>query len=100
MSRVARRLRIGSAIPLGCALAALWATPALAGSGFKLFTADTFELTGDLRFVAADGEKSWTRSGFGKLRSSGDNGDLRIGPQLGNVNLIWQPQFTWSLSAT
>jgi hypothetical protein len=99
MGCLALRLRIGSAIPLGCALAALWATPALAQSDTRIFSADTFELDGDVRLVMADGEKSWVRGGFGKLRSSGDGGDVRIRPQLGNVNLIWQPQFSWSLSA-
>ena len=100
MGCVALRLRIGSAIPLGCALAMLWATPALADSDLKLFSADNFELTGDVRIVIADGEKGWVRGGFGKLRSSGDGDDVRLRPQLGNVNLIWQPQFTWSVSAT
>jgi hypothetical protein len=100
MAFVARRLRFGSAIPLGCALAALWATPALAQSDLNLFSADSFELTGDVRFVMGDGEKSWVRGGFGKLRSSGNGDDVRVQPELGNVNLVWQPQFTWSLSAT
>jgi len=100
MGCVALRLRIGSAIPLGCALAMLWATPALADSDMKLFSADNFELTGDVRIVIADAEKSWVRAGFGKLRSSGDGDDVRLRPQLGKVNLIWQPQFTWSVSAT
>ena len=100
MGCVALRLRFGSAIPLGCALAMLWATPALADSDLKLFSADNFELTGDVRIVVADGEKSWVRGGFGKLRSSGDGNDVRLRPQLGNVNVIWQPQFTWSISAT
>ena len=59
------------------------------------------ELTGDVRLVAVDGEQSWVDGGFGKLRSSGDDGgDFRLTPQLGNVNLVWQPQFTYSLSAT
>ncbi len=98
MGCLANRLRIGSAIPLGCALAALWPTPATA-SDATLFTAETLELTGDARLVAVDGEESWVDGGFGKLRS-GDHGDLRVGPQLGNVNLIWKPQFTWTLSAT
>jgi hypothetical protein len=84
---------------LGCALAALWATPASAQSELKLFTPDAFEASGDLRLVAADGEKSWMQGGFGKLRS-GSNGDLRVRPQLGNLNLVWKPQFTWSLGAT
>ena len=99
MAGFGKRLRIGSAIPLGCALAALWAAPANAESDLKLFTTDTLEVTGDLRLVAVDGEKSWVDGGFGKLRS-GSDGDLRVRPQLGNANLIWQPQFTWSLSAT
>src|SRR5438270_6772036 len=49
--------------------------------------------------VAIDGEKGWVDGGFGKLRSSGGGDDFRVRPQLGNVNLVWQPQFTWSLSA-
>ena len=98
MAGVAKRLLVRSAIPLGCALAALCATPASA-SDLDLFSADTLELNGDLRLVAVDGERSWVDGGLGKLRS-GSNGDLRLRPQLGNVNLIWQPQFTWSLSAT
>ncbi len=69
-------------------------------SDLQLFTPDTFELTGDVRIVAVDGEKSWVDGGFGKLRSSGGQDDLRVGPQLGNVSLVWKPQFTWSLSAT
>src|SRR6059058_4047477 len=96
MGYVARRLREGRAIPLGCALAALCANPAEAQT--RLFTPDTFEITGDLRLVVVDGEKSWVDGGFGKLRS-GSDGELRVQPQLGNVSLIWKPQFSWSLGA-
>jgi hypothetical protein len=99
MFRDANRLRIGSAIPLGCALAALCVTPARAQNDTHLFSRDAFELSGDLRLVAVDGEKSWVDHGFGKLRS-GSDGDLRVQPQLGNVSLVWKPQFTWSLGAT
>lgn len=99
MGCVARRLRFRGAIPLGCALAALWATPANAESGFRLFTPDTLQLTGDLRFAAVNGEKSWIDDGFGKLRS-GSDGRWRLEPQLGNANLVWQPQFGWSVGAT
>lgn len=99
MGCIARRLRNGSVGPLGCALAALWATPA-AAQDTRLFTADTLEVAGDVRFVAVDGEKSWVRGGFGKLRSGGGGDDLDVGPQIGNVSLVWEPQFTWSLSAT
>jgi hypothetical protein len=99
MGYVARRLRNTGAIPLGCALAALWSSPASAASDLKLFTRDTLELSGDVRLVAVDGEKSWTDGGFGKLRS-GSDGDLRAQPQLGDLSLVWKPQFTWSLGAT
>jgi len=96
MACAAKRLLVRSAIPWGCALAALCSTPASAGG---LFSADTLEVNGDLRLVAVDGEKSWVDGGFGKLRS-GSRGDFRVRPQLGNANLIWKPQFTWSLGAT
>lgn len=98
MACAARRLRHCSALPLGCALAALWAPPASA-SDLRLFTADTLGVTGDVRVLAVNDEKSWLDRGFGKLRS-GSRGDLRIEPQLGNVSILWQPQLTWSLSAT
>jgi hypothetical protein len=99
MAGVGKRLLHGSAAPAVCALAALWASPASAESSLKLFSPDTLELVGDVRLVAINGEKSWVEGGFGKLRSSGGGDDFRVRPQLGNVNLIWQPQFTWSLSA-
>ena len=98
MAGFGKRLRIGSAAQLGCALAALWAMPARAEASFDLLSAETLELTGDVRGVAVDGERSWVDGGFGKLRS-GSDGDLRLRPQLGNVDLVWRPQFTWSMSA-
>ncbi|HEX8938034.1 MAG TPA: hypothetical protein VF776_07175 [Sphingomicrobium sp.] len=97
MCCVVRRLLDRSAVPLGCALAALWVAPASADE-LKLFTADTFEISGDMRLVAVDGERSWIDGGFGKLRS-GSNGKLRVRPELGNAALVWKPQFTWSLGA-
>ena len=98
MGCVVRRLRVRGAIPLGCALAALWAAPANAETGTAIFTRDAFEINGDVRLVAVDGEKSWVEGGFGKLRS-GSDGDLRVQPQLGNISIAWKPQFTWSLGA-
>ena len=98
MPGVGKRLLVRSAVPAACALAALWVTPA-AASDLDLFSADTLEVTGDLRLVAVDGEKSWLNGGFGKLRS-GSDGDLRVRPQLGNVDIIWKPQLGWSLGAT
>ena len=96
MGCVARRLRKGGAIPLGCALATLWVAPAHAEA--RLFTADAFEISGDVRLVGVDGEKSWVDGGFGKFRS-GSDGDFRVQPQLGNFSLVWKPQFSWSLGA-
>ena len=95
MDCVARRLRNRRAIPVGCALAALWAAPANAEA--RLFTG-AFEFSGDIRLVAVDGEKSWVDGGFGKLRS-GSDGNFRVRPELGNVSLVWKPQFSWSLGA-
>lgn len=98
MAGLGKRLFRDSAIPLTCALAALWPFPAAAESNLNLLSAQTLQVTGDFRLVAVNGEKSWVDAGLGKLRS-GSDGDLRLQPQLGNTNLIWQPQLTWSLSA-
>src|SRR5437868_8490062 len=99
MADVGKGLLACSAAPMAFALALVCAAPARAESDLRLFSGDTLELNGDLRLVGVDGEQSWVDGGFGKLRSggSGDH-DLRVTPQLGNANLIWQPQFTWSLS--
>lgn len=83
---------------LGCALAVAWPNPASAQSDVDLFSPKSFEVTADARLVAVDGEKGWLDRGFGKLRS-GSGGEFRVQPQLGNVSLVWKPQFTWSLSA-
>jgi len=98
MACAVRRLRKRSALPLGCALVALWASPATA-SDLRLFTPDTLEVVGDVRLVAVNGERSWVDGAFGKPRS-GSDGEWKLQPQLGNVDLVWKPQFTWSLSAT
>src|SRR6476620_7806053 len=95
MIGLGKRLLAGSA---ACALALLCAPAPAAASDLDLFSADTLELNGDLRLVAVNGERSWVDGGLGKLRS-GSDGDVRVRPQLGNLNLIWQPRFTWSLSA-
>ena len=99
MLRDVRRLCSCSAMPLGCALAALWTMPASAQSDIKLFTPATVEVSGDMRLVAVDGERSWVEGAFGKLRS-GSDGDLKVQPQLGNAALVWKPQLSWALGAT
>lgn len=98
MGSLARRRRICGAIPLGCALAALWPTPAAAETQTGLFSADSFEASGDVRLVAIDSEQSWVDGGFGKLRwGSGGNGEVQ--PELGNASLVWKPDLGWSLGA-
>ena len=98
MGCVARRLRVRGAIPLGCALAALWPMPAVADSGAHIFTRDAFELSGDFRLVVVDGERSWVDGGFGKLRS-GSNGEWQVQPQLGNASLVRSEEHTSELQS-
>jgi hypothetical protein len=99
MASAVRRLLTRSAAPFAFVLPVLCSSPASAESEFRLFAPDTLELTGDLRLVAVNGERSWLERGFGKLRS-GSAGEWKLEPQLGSANLVWRPQFTWSLGAT
>ncbi|MES2119633.1 MAG: hypothetical protein V4513_03540 [Pseudomonadota bacterium] len=99
MASVAKRLQLRSAALAACALASVHPAAAHAQSEPRLFTADAFQLSGDIRLVAVDGERSWVDGGFGKLRS-GSDGDFQLSPQLGNLSLVWQPQFTFSFGAT
>ena len=100
MAGVAKRLLVSQRGARGLRARRAVGDAGAAASDLDLFTADTLELTGDVRLVAVDGEKSWVDGGFGKLRSGQRRRSSRSSPQLGNVNLVWQPQFTWSLSAT
>lgn len=90
------------AAPARCllALSALLASAPCAASDIDLVSAETLSLTGNVRLSATSGEDSWVNGGFGKLGASGHDDDVRITPQLGQINMIWQPRFTWSLSAT
>ena len=76
----------------------LWSMPASAQADSRFFTADSFEMDGDVRLVAVDDERSWVDGGFGKLRS-GSDGELSAQPQLGNWSLAWKPQLSWALGA-
>lgn len=98
MGTIARCVALKSALPLGFALFVLWSAPA-AASDLRLFTPDALQIDGDVRLVAVDGETGWLDGGLGKLRSGSGDG-WKVKPELGNVNLVWQPQFSWSLSAT
>ena len=86
----------GSAVPLGCALAALWAAPAAAADlrprsrPTRSSSAATF----------ASSLSTARRAGSMAASASCARAATAIfacGPQLGNVNLVWKPQFTWSL---
>jgi len=90
--RAARRL---------LALSAMLACSPCAASDLELFSADTLALSGNVRVSATTGEESWVDGGFGKLATSGAEGHgLALKPQLGEINLAWQPRLGWSLSAT
>lgn len=75
-------------------LFALASAPARAAD-VDFLSPDTVTASADVRLGGADGERSWTRGGYGKLRY-GDE----LGPRLGNADLVWQPKFGWSVSAT
>jgi hypothetical protein len=82
------------------ALSALLVSAPCAASGLDFVSADTLSLTGDVRLSATSGEESWVDGGFGKLATSGHRDDFRVTPELGSINLVWQPRFSWPLSAT
>jgi len=90
----ATRLAATSAIALGLA------APVRAGE-VDLLSPDTLLLTGDVRFAAVNGERSWVDGGFGKLRFGGRDGssDARVRGALSG-DLVWQPKLGWALSAT
>ena len=72
MACAAKRLLVRSAGPLGCALVATWPTTALA-SDLRLFTPDTLEINGDLRFGrcrrrAQLGRRRARQASFGQQR--------------------------------
>ena len=82
---------------VAAAYALAFAAPS-AATDLDLFSANALELTGDVRLSIADGAKSWLRGGFGKIGTSGNGGQFRVEPQLGEANLVWTPQFGWALS--
>lgn len=86
-------LRIGSA-----AGALALAAPSVAAD-FDLFSANTLEITADVRVSLANGPKSWLRGGFGKTDTSGNGDGFKLEPQLGETNLVWTPQLGWAVSA-
>ena len=70
-----------------------------AAADIDLVSATSLSLSGDVRIAGTDGEASWIDRGFGKLRASGnDDGGFRLKPELGSIDLVWQPRagFEWS----
>ena len=69
--------------------------------GMDLLSPETLLVTGDVRLILIDGERSWANGGFGKLRFGGRNAssDGRLRAALGSANLVWQPKLGWALSA-
>ena len=58
-------------------------------------------LLGDLRVVAADGERSWLDGGLGKGRFGGAaDRDLRLRPPAIEGDAVWQPQPSFAIGAT
>jgi hypothetical protein len=84
---------------VGVAASALAGAAPSAAADFDLFSANTLELTGDIRVGAATGPQSWVDGGFGKVGISGHGGRFNLEPQFGEANLIWTPQLGWALSA-
>ncbi len=82
------------------ALSLLLASTPCAAADLDLFSAETLSLSGNVRLSATHGEESWVDGGYGKLGTSGGGDSLKFKPQIGEINLAWQPRFSWSLSAT
>jgi hypothetical protein len=58
-------------------------------------------VTGDVRVIGVDGERSWLDGGFGKLRfGAGKDESFSIRPRAVEGTIAWQPHLTWSLSGT
>jgi hypothetical protein len=98
IAQVARRRRVPG-LALAGALPFAFSPPALAEPS-AVIGPETFSASFDLRAVAADGEPSWTDSGFGKARFDGDEGEAAVRPVAAHAALIWEPRLGWDLGAT
>ena len=85
--------RLLASVSLACA------TP-VAAQSLQLLSPETVSATGTISLAATNGEGSWVNGGFGKLSTSGSDGEFKIKPLLSEANLIWQPRFGWALSGT
>ena len=63
-----------------------------------LFSGETVSALLDLRVAMADGERSWTRRGYGKGRFGGDGEELRFHGELAEAAVTWKPRLDWTWS--
>lgn len=97
----ARHLSPPRLLPLLLATVGLGISVPAHAEDAEIFSPETVSVTGTVSLAATSGEESWLDGGFGKLSTSGDGeGDLKVKPLLSEANLIWQPRFSWALSAT
>lgn len=95
-ARKRRAFGLASAGLLGLCLPA-----AVAAAPPAWLAPDTVSGTIDLRLAGADGEPSWTDSGFGKARfGGGDSGGFLPRPVLAEAELVWRPPLGWDLTGT
>lgn len=69
--------------------------PASAHAETQLFSAETIKAWADVRLTSGEGERSWTRGGFGKTRY----GDGDAGAHLAQAALLWQPRLLDTVTA-
>src|SRR5512139_4077008 len=87
------------ALLVAAALALALAPGPASAETSDLIGPQSLSVIGDIRLVAADGERSWTDAGFGKSRFGGDaERDWKLRPVATEAELVWQPRFSWSLS--
>ena len=86
---------------VACALASLWAAPAQAESDFTCFPPTRCSSPATSGWSPPTAKKAGsTAASASFVRAATATAISSLKPQLGNANLIWQPQFSWSLSAT
>jgi len=82
------------ALALGLAMAPAGARAA------DLFSPETLSAQLDIRLGIADGERSWTRKGYGKARfgGGGDGDGARFHAEVAEAAVAWRPRLDWTWS--
>ena len=55
---------------------------------------------GDVRLVAANGERSWTDGGFGRSRFGADGQGIEVDPRPATAALVWHGPISWNFEGT